>query len=127
MYKNVLTQDYSYSVLTLKALAALSQPLNKTHPRAEMHLGCLGLSDEQQRIQLQYSPFSQEQSFILCTEALKRGYFTMSGMTFNWRNNKRLIVVPLLEITTAILPPTKQINVLFLQCNYACRVTVMTE
>lgn len=29
----------------------------------------------------------------------------MSGVTFNWRNNKSLIVSPLLEITTAILPP----------------------
>lgn len=38
------------TVWTSKALAALSQTLNKTHPHAGMHLGRLGLSDEQQCI-----------------------------------------------------------------------------
>lgn len=72
--KIVLTRS---TVLTLKALSALSETANKTHPRARIHLGCLGLSDEKRRMQLQYSPFNQEQSFILGTGALKRGSFTI--------------------------------------------------
>lgn len=61
-------------------------------------------------MQLQYSLFSHKKFFFLGTEGLKCGSFATSGVTFNWRNNKRLIVFPLLEITTAILsqPPHNQ-------------------
>lgn len=89
MYRILLSQG---TVLTLKALAALSHTEKKTHPHAEMHFGCLGLSDKQQHIQLQYSLFSQELSkrfFILRTEVLKYENVTMSGVAFDWRNNNK--------------------------------------
>ena len=95
--------DYSESAWEIRSLAAPSQSQNKTHPCAEMHLGCLDLNEEQQGMQLRYSPFSHKQSFLLGTEALKRASFTMSGVIFNWRNDKWLIVFPLLEITRVIL------------------------
>lgn len=59
-------------------------------------------------MQLQYSLFGHKQFFILGTEGLKCGSFAMSGVTFNWGNNKRLIVFPVLEITTAICPHPKK-------------------
>lgn len=76
------------------------------------------------------SRFSHKQSFILGTEVPECACFTTSGVIFNWRNNKRLVVSPPLEITAIIQPPPhqmKQISILILQYNYACRVIVMTE